>query len=188
MFLTKYNKSTGQFLGIIETVGQIIVRGDEGKTFFDCGYCQKNSKLLYSTRNRKIPNSLGAGMFPSCKTMHERRKLSPDFSRIFYYLPPTTDRSKNINKYMGQVYLKPMDVELGEFGAGFDPSVLDNRDDPERKSAREAVIKVMKKVVEIGGNFSLKQNADALLCKLSTDKNILWPGERIPEGKFVLTY
>ena len=90
---------------------------------------------------------------------------------------------------MGQVYLKPMDVELGEFGPGFDPSALDNWDDPERKSARETVIKVMKKMVEIG-NFNLKRNADALLCKLGldTDKNILWPDERIPKGKFVLTY
>ena len=49
------------------------------------------------------------------------------------------------------------------------------------------MIKVMKKMVEIC-NFSLKRNADALLCKLGTDKNISWPGERIPEGKFVLTY
>ena len=80
-----------------------------------------------------------------------------------------------------------MDFELGEFGTGFNPSVLDKRNDPEWKSAREAVIKVMKKMVEIG-NFSLERNADALLCKLGTDKNISWPGERIPEGKFVLTY
>ena len=51
------------------------------------------------------------------------------------------------------------------------------------------MIKVMKKMVEIG-SFSLKRNADALLCKLGldTDKNILWPDERIPKGKFVLTY
>ena len=50
MFVTKYNKSTGHFLGIIETVGQIIVRGNEGEIIFDYGYCQKNNRLLYSTR------------------------------------------------------------------------------------------------------------------------------------------
>ena len=58
--------------------------------------------------------------------MHETGKLSPDFSKKIYYLPLTTDCSETINKYMGQVYLKPMDVELGEFGPGFDPSALDN--------------------------------------------------------------
>ena len=105
--------------------------------------------------------------------MHETGKLSPDFLRIFYYLPPTTDRSESINKYMGQVYLKPLDAELGKFGAGFGPSVFDNCDDPKRKIAREAVIKVMKKMIKIG-NSSLKQKADAFLCNLGTDENILW--------------
>ena len=126
MFVTRYSKSTGQFLAIIETVGQIIVRGDKVEIFFDYVYCQKNSKLLYSTRKQKIPNSFSASMFPRHKTMHETGKLSPDFSKKNYYLPLTTDCSKTINKYMGQVYLKPMDVELGEFGPGFDPSALDN--------------------------------------------------------------
>lgn len=40
------------------------------------------------------------------------------------------------------------------------------------------------------GNSSLKRNADVLLnkLKLPNKKHILWPGKRLPEGKFALTY
>ena len=55
------------------------------------------------------------------------------------------------------------------------------------KNAREVVIKVLKKMVAVG-NSCLKRNANVLLCKLRTNKDILCPGERIPEGKFSLTY
>ena len=38
-------------------------------------------------------------------------------------------------------------------------------------------------------NSNLGQNADALLCTMSHKDDILWAGqERIPEGKFGLTY
>lgn len=88
---------------------------------------------------------------------------------------------------MGHVYLKPTDTEEDEFGEGFDPSVLD-RDHLDKEKAREAVLKVHKKMADIS-NASLKRNADVLLSKIGRRKNILWPGEqRIPEGKFVLTY
>ena len=55
---TQYNVSTGQFLELIESIGQIAVRGDAGETFFDYGFDEKkrqgtfqhtksqNSKLL----------------------------------------------------------------------------------------------------------------------------------------------
>ena len=37
----KYNVSDGKFLGLIETIGYITVRGDPGETFFDSGYDKK---------------------------------------------------------------------------------------------------------------------------------------------------
>ena len=133
MLVTKYNKSTGQFLGIVKTIGQLIVRGDEGEVFFDYDYREENSKLLYSTRKLKIPNSFRGCMFTKHKTMLENGKLLPDFSRIYYYIPPTTDRIESINRLMGQVHLKPNDVEEGEFGEEFNPSILGEQDNPERK-------------------------------------------------------
>ena len=106
---------------------------------------------------------------------------------MYFCMPPTTDRTEKINRQMGHVYLKPIDVKESGFVEGFDPSVLDIVDS-KREEARECVLKVMKKMAEIG-NLSLKRNADILLSKLMLpdSKNILWSGERILEGKYALT-
>lgn len=83
-------------------------------------------------------------MFSIYKEKLQQGKLSTDFSRVYYYIPPTTDRIEPINQHMGNVHLKLIDVGEGEFGEGFNPLVLDT-DSPERKRARESVIKVLKK-------------------------------------------
>ena len=132
---TQYNVSTGQFLELIESIGQIPVRGDAGETFFDYGFDQNKGK---------IPNCFRSGMFSIYNEKLQQGKLSTDFSRVYYYIPPTTDRIEPINQHMGNVHLKPIHVGEGEFGEGFNPLVLDT-DSPERKRARESVIKVLKK-------------------------------------------
>ena len=85
MLVTKYNKSTGQFLSIVETIGQLIFRGKEGEVFLNNGYRAENSKLLYIARKLQIPNSFRGCMFSKHKRLFEKRKLSPDVSRIYYY-------------------------------------------------------------------------------------------------------
>ena len=44
----EYDIATGQFLGLYERVGFIIVRGDSGYAFFNYGYDKEKSKLLDS--------------------------------------------------------------------------------------------------------------------------------------------
>ena len=132
---THYNVSTGQFLELIESIGQIAVRGDAGETFFDYGFDQNKGK---------IPNCFRSGMFSIYNEKLQQGKLSTDFSRVYYYIPPTTDRIEPINQHMGNVHLKPIHVGEGEFGEGFNPFVLDT-DSPERKRDRESVIEVLKK-------------------------------------------
>ena len=141
---TQYNVSTGQFLELIESIGQITVRGDAGEIFFDYGFDEKKGKVVFSTQKAKIPNCFRSGMFSIYKEKLQQGKLSTDFSRVYYYIPPTTDRIEPINQHMGNVHLKPIDVGEGEFGEGFNPLVLDT-DTPESKRARESVIKVLKK-------------------------------------------
>lgn len=132
---TQYNVSTGQFLELIESIGQIAVRGDAGETFFDYGFDQNKGE---------ISNCFRSGMFSIYNEKLQQGKLSTDFSRVYYYIPPTTDRIEPINQHMGNVHLKPIHVGEGEFGEGFNPLVLDT-DSPERKRDRESVIKVLKK-------------------------------------------
>lgn len=109
-----------------------------------------------------------------------------DFSRIYYYIPPTTDRIEAVNKLKGSVYLKTIDMEEAEFGECFDLSVLDQKDC--RSKARELVVKVLQQMLHLGNSY-LKQNADLSLSRNHDhDQNVLWPRKRTPEGKFALTY
>ena len=59
----KYDVASGQFLGLVETLGYLTVRGDERECFFDYGFSKENSKILYSTHKMKIPNSFRATVF-----------------------------------------------------------------------------------------------------------------------------
>ena len=40
--------ATGQFLGLYESLGFLVVRGDQDEHFLDYGYCKENSKILQS--------------------------------------------------------------------------------------------------------------------------------------------
>ena len=44
----KYDVVSGQFLGLVETLGYLTVSGDERDCFFYYGYSKENSKILYS--------------------------------------------------------------------------------------------------------------------------------------------
>ena len=59
----KYDVASGQFLGLVETLGYLTVPGDERECFFDYGYSKENSKILHSTHKMKIPNSFRATIF-----------------------------------------------------------------------------------------------------------------------------
>ena len=58
-----YDIATGQFLGIYETIGYLIVKGDDDEHFLSYGYCVEFSKILYSYRKRRIPNSFAGTPF-----------------------------------------------------------------------------------------------------------------------------
>ena len=44
----KYNPKTGEFLGLYENVGFIVVRGSPEEVFFNYGYDKEKSKVLYA--------------------------------------------------------------------------------------------------------------------------------------------
>ena len=45
IYCPHYDHVKGNFLGLYETLGSIIFRGDPEKHFLDYGYCKKNSKV-----------------------------------------------------------------------------------------------------------------------------------------------
>ena len=122
----KYDPVNGQFLGLINSLGYLTVRGDEQEHFFDYGFNKENSKILYSTHKMKIPNSFSTTIFNRCWIQYKSGAFSEtDFSNVFFFLPSTTDRIEEINRYVKSVNLSPTDIDASDFGPNFDPSKLD---------------------------------------------------------------
>ena len=46
LYRPRYDPVTGNFLGMYETLGFIVVRGDPEEHFLDYGYCKQNSRIL----------------------------------------------------------------------------------------------------------------------------------------------
>ena len=178
---TKYDPTTEKFLGIEYCVALITVKNDPEEQFFDYGYVKNNSKLLYSTRKNKIPSSFKAASSGIHKSQYEGGVfIEQDFSKIFFYLPSTVDRSEEINKYLTSVYLKPYHVDINDFGENFNPAISFDR---------AAVVKCMKNVSEQSSQ-NLKRNADTFSSTVEHDNDSLfWPGgKRTITNKFSLTY
>ena len=78
------------------------------------------------------------------------------------------------------VHLRPIVVNLKDFGANFNPA---------ERFDRDVVVSVMKKTAE-QSSHNLLRNADAYLSKTKHNNNaLIWAkGERYPENKFALTY
>ena len=125
IFRPKYDTVSGEFLGLVETLGYLTVRGDSMECFFDYGYSKDNSKVLYSNHNMKIPNRFSATIL--------NRHLSigafdTEFLRTYFFHPSATDRIEDINRYMNSVNLILTDISQNKFeaeGGNFDPSKLD---------------------------------------------------------------
>ena len=49
-----YDPQTGHFLDLYESIGYLIVRGDDEEHFLNYEFCKENSKILYSHHKRRI--------------------------------------------------------------------------------------------------------------------------------------
>ena len=164
MLRSKYDPTNGEFLGIEYCVALVTVKNDLDEQFFDYRYNKENFKLLYSIQKVKIPGSFKATCFGTYKNQYEDRVFSEEgFSRLFFYLPSTIDRSEEINKYLTSVYLKPYHVSISDLGEDFNPALALAFD-------RAAVVRHMKKVAEQSSQ-NFKRNADVYLSGIKHDKD-----------------
>lgn len=74
IFRPKYDVVSGQFLGLIETRGYLTDCEDKSEFFLDYGYSKINSKILYGTRKKIIPNSF-SGRFLEIISCNMRQVL-----------------------------------------------------------------------------------------------------------------
>ena len=177
----RYDPANGKFLGIENCVAPITVKNDPEEQFFDYGYFKANSKMLYSTRKRKIPSSFKATAFGTHKNQYDGGvSLEQELSKIFFYLLSTIDRCEEINKYLTSVYLKPYHVDISDLGMDINPAISFHR---------EPVVKCVKKIAEQSSQ-NLKRNADAFLAGIEHDNDtLIWSGgKRTVSNKFSLTY
>ena len=91
-----------------------------------------------------------------------------------FFLPSITGRKENLNQYLKNVNVTPIDVEKKQLdtfcGETFVPSKLDLKS----PKMRSAVISALKKIAFIS-NSNLKRNADTLICKENiSDESIEW--------------
>ena len=118
----RYNAETGDLLGLHETTGFIIVRGDFDEDFFDDCVEKQKSKVLCSHYKRRIPNEFSGTIFNRHKRMIESGVLESDMSHLYIFIPAMTDCCENINQYMNNVSLIPIDIKQSQFNAWADNS------------------------------------------------------------------
>lgn len=94
IYCPHYDPVKGNFLGLYETLGYIVFRGDPEEHFLYYGYCKQNSKILYYYHKKRIPSSFSGTFFNRHKLQFELGSLQTTFSNAFYFLPSTTDRSE----------------------------------------------------------------------------------------------
>ena len=139
---------------------------------------------MYSSHKIKIPNSFSATIFNRHRIQYESSSLDTEFSNVFFFLPSTTDRIEEINRYVNSVDLIPTDIDPSAFGKNF-PSKLDFENENKQKT-KDSVLKVLRKVVDFS-NSSLQKNADGLLAtKPHKDQDILWMAEVV--NAYLKTY
>ena len=84
MVRPKYNPETGEFLGLYETVGFMVVRGSLEEVFSNYRYDKERSKVLYAHYRRRIPNSFSGTSFNRQCIMIESGQADAEFSNIFF--------------------------------------------------------------------------------------------------------
>ena len=105
-----------------------MAQGDSDEWFFDYGFLKQNSKILHSYHKNRTLNSSFGTFFNRHRIQYESGAFNTESSKIYFFLPSITDRSKDINRHMGSVNLIPSKLDY------------DIRD---REKMRQDVLKVL---------------------------------------------
>lgn len=87
LFRPCYDTTAGHFQGLNETLGYIMVCGDEDEHFTDSGFCKQNSKILYSHHKKRISSNFSGTFFKRQRTQCETGALNTNFSEAFFFCP-----------------------------------------------------------------------------------------------------
>ena len=62
-----------------------------------------------------MPNGFSGTFFNPHRIQYESDALQTKFLNIYYFLPSTTDKIEEINRYMGSVNVLPIDIPEHSF-------------------------------------------------------------------------
>ena len=110
-----YNVDRGGLKGLQDSLAYIMVRGDENETFLSYGYDEDKSDILYSTFKQMLLNIFLGTSFKKHHSMLLDERSVQEYSTLFFYLPSTTDRKENINQFVKNVSLHPIDCRYEDF-------------------------------------------------------------------------
>ena len=166
MFVPMYDNATGQFLGVKETLGYIMLRDEPEETFLTYGFSAEYSGILFCHSKQPMPNIFRGTSFNSHK-LQTFAKNKVKKSDLFFYLPSITDRKEPINRYKDQVSLVRVTstiAHISQFppeGYIFDPIHLDQAGDV-CANARATLYAYFQNVCKVS-NANLIQNVYALI-------------------------
>ena len=176
MIRLPYDPKTGEFKGLYETIGYLVVKGSPEEVFFNYRFNCEKSKVLYLHYRRRIPNSFTRTIFNRHRTMIESGVVDGDFSNIYFFLPVITNRLEEISQYLINVSFSPVDINQGQLdtwsGIKFDPSKLDLFG-LEKSIMSDAVVKCLKQINNIS-NSNIVCNADGVLSRREVDVPVDW--------------
>ena len=185
-----YELESGQFKGIRKQMAFIVLRGDSDETFLSYGFDKTRSKTLFSYSKQQIPNAFVSVAFKK----HFEQIMSGDrdeSSSLFYYLPSLSDRKEEINQYMNNVSLSPVDVtvdfiEKFSENVSFKPDLLSSSDEKERKPQIEILYGLFKHLATVSDQ-NLERNVVHL--NLAQGRHTMeWSNSKFDSSKFKLTY
>ena len=186
MYWPMYDTATGKFLGIKESVGYIMIRNQEEEVFLSYGYSLEHEATLFCHQKQPIPNIFRGTTFNGHKLSNYLESKAV-MSNLCFYLPSTTDRKENINRFKSMVSLVPVTNTVDEIasfspdGYSFNPKHLDE-DGKNLEQARETLYSFFKNVAKVS-NSNLIQNTYALMKKKGIPHSTLKWAPSLPQAK-----
>ena len=149
--------------------------------FFNYGYNDKKSKVLFPIVKDRMPNAFSDTAFRKHLSEIIARRSTKRFSKMFLHLPSTTDGKESINQSRDNVNLNPVNCwiegfkEFSPSKQDFFPNHLDYKN-KKRNVAVEIMLNVFMHAVGVS-NSNLIRNAAYLLSKSEEPKEeITWVG------------
>ena len=111
-----YNEETGEFLGLKKSLAFINVWEDEEKTYFNHGFSNDKSKVLYASQKMLILNVFSGTVLKRYQNeMLKGKRKKETFSKLFDFLPSNADRKEKINQHIFSVNLHVIDCPYDNF-------------------------------------------------------------------------